>query len=71
MSAEQLTAFFEKVKEDPELDEKLKGAADLDAASAIAKEACFDVEAADLMEMSDDQVAGIAGGHVGYGHALY
>lgn len=71
MSAEQLSAFFEKVKKDAGLEEKLKSAADLDAAAAIAKEAGFDVEATDLMEMSDDQVTDVAGGHVSYGHAIY
>jgi predicted ribosomally synthesized peptide with nif11-like leader len=71
MSAEQLAAFFEKVKADPVLEEKLKAAAGLDAAAAVAKEAGFAVDAADLMGMSDEQVTDVAGGHVRYGHAIY
>ena len=37
MSEEQLKSFLEKVKTDTSLQEKLKGAADADAALAIAK----------------------------------
>jgi predicted ribosomally synthesized peptide with nif11-like leader len=47
MSAEQLSAFFEAVKADAGLEEKLKAASDLDTAVAIAKEAGFDVSKAD------------------------
>ena len=36
MSKEQLSAFFEALKADAGLQEKLKGAADLDAAVAMA-----------------------------------
>ena len=43
MSEEQLTALLAKIKEDAGLQEKLKGAADLDAAVALAKEAGFDL----------------------------
>jgi predicted ribosomally synthesized peptide with nif11-like leader len=43
MSEEQLSALLAKMKEDAGLQEKLKGAADLHAAVAIAKEAGFDV----------------------------
>jgi predicted ribosomally synthesized peptide with nif11-like leader len=39
MSKEQLSALLAKLKDDAELQEKLKGAADLDAAIALAKEA--------------------------------
>jgi len=70
MSEEQLTALLAKLKEDVGLQEKLKGAADLDAAVAMAKEAGFDVSKADwlryqarqTLEMSDDQLEGVAGG---------
>ena len=48
MSEEQLKAFLEKVKADTSLQEKLKGAADADAALAIAKEAGFSISADDL-----------------------
>ena len=48
MSEEQLAALLAKLKDDVGLQEKLKGAAHLDAAVAIAKEAGFDVSKADL-----------------------
>ena len=70
MSEEQLSALLAKLKEDAGLQEKLKGAADLDAAVAIAKEAGFDVSKADwlkyqenqTLELSDEELEGIAGG---------
>ena len=48
MSEEQLKAFLEKVKADTSLQEKLNGAADVDAVLAIAKEAGFMISADDL-----------------------
>ena len=71
MSEEQLTALLAKLKEDAGLQEKLKGAADLDAAVALAKEAGFDVSKADwlkyqakqTMELSDEELEGVAGGN--------
>ena len=70
MSEEQLSALLAKLKDDAGLQEKLKGAADLDAAVAIAKEAGFDVIKADWLrhlqeqtfKLSDEQLEGIAGG---------
>ena len=70
MSEEQLTALLAKLKEDAGLQEKLKGAADLDAAVALAKEAGFDVSKADwlkyqakqTLELSDEELEGVAGG---------
>ena len=70
MSEEQLTALLAKLKEDAGLQEKLKGAADLDAAVAITKEAGFDVSKADwvkyqgskTLELSDEELEGVAGG---------
>jgi predicted ribosomally synthesized peptide with nif11-like leader len=69
MSAEQLSAFFEAVKADAGLQEKLKSAADLDAAVAIAKEAGYEVSKAEWlkaqasqMEMSYEELAGVTGG---------
>jgi len=52
------------------LQEKLKGAADLDAVLAIAKEAGFDIskaawlryQANQTLELSDEELEGIAGG---------
>ena len=70
MSEEQLSALLAKLKEDAGLQEKLKGAGDLDAAVAIAKEAGFDVSKADwlkyqakqTLELSDEELEGVAGG---------
>jgi predicted ribosomally synthesized peptide with nif11-like leader len=70
MSEEQLSALLAKLKEDMELQEKLKGADDLDAFLAIAKEAGFDVSKADwlrhqakqTLELSDEELEGVAGG---------
>ena len=70
MSEEQLTALLARIKGDAGLQEKLKGAADLDAAMAIAKEAGFDLSNADwikyqeqqTMELSDEELKGVSGG---------
>jgi predicted ribosomally synthesized peptide with nif11-like leader len=70
MSEEQLSALLAKLKEDEGLREKLKGAADLDAAVAIAQEAGFDVSKADWLKyqakqtlgLSDEELEGVAGG---------
>ena len=70
MSEEQLAALLAKLKDDAKLQEKLKGAADLDAAVALAKEAGFDVTNADwlkhqakqTLELSDEELEGMAGG---------
>ena len=70
MPEEQLTALLAKIKEDAGLQEKLKGAADLDAAVALAKEAGYDVSKADWLkyqakqtiELSDEELEGVAGG---------
>ena len=68
MSEEQLAALLAKIKDDAGLKEKLKGAADLDAAIALAKEAGFDVSKADwlkyqaeqTLELSDEELEGVA-----------
>jgi len=70
MSEEQLTDLLAKIKEDVGLQEKLKGAADLDAAVAMAKEAGFDVskaawlryQANQTLELSDEELESITGG---------
>ena len=69
MSEEQLTALLAKLKDDAGLQEKLKDAANLDAAVAMAKEAGFDVSKADCLrhqakqtlEMSDEELEEVAG----------
>jgi predicted ribosomally synthesized peptide with nif11-like leader len=73
MSEEQLSALLAKLNEDPGLREKLKGAADLDAAVGMAKEAGFDVSKDDYerylanqtVELSDEELEGVSGGIVG------
>jgi predicted ribosomally synthesized peptide with nif11-like leader len=70
MSEEQLAALLAKLKDDAGLKEKLKGAADLDAVLAIAKEVGFDIskaawlryQANQTLELSDEELEGIAGG---------
>jgi predicted ribosomally synthesized peptide with nif11-like leader len=70
MSEEKLSAFLAKLKDDTGLQEKLKGAADLDAVVAIAKDSGFEVSKEDLLshqanqplELSDEDLAGVAGG---------
>ena len=70
MSEEQLAALLAKLKDDEGLQEKLKGASDLDAVLVIAKEAGFDVSKADwlkyqaqrTLELSDEDLEKVAGG---------
>jgi predicted ribosomally synthesized peptide with nif11-like leader len=70
MSEEQLAALLAKLKDDAGLQEKLKGAADLDAVLAIAKEVGFDIskaawlryQAKQTIELSDEELEGVAGG---------
>ncbi len=70
MSEEQLAALLAKLKDDAGLQEKLKGAADLDAVLAIAMDAGFDVskaawlryQAKQTLELSDEELEGIAAG---------
>ena len=70
MSEEQLSALLSKIKQDKTLQERLKGAADIDAALSIAKEAGFDVSKADWLrrqaqkslELSDEELEAVSGG---------
>ncbi|MCP9815045.1 Nif11-like leader peptide family natural product precursor [Synechococcus lacustris] len=70
MSEEQLAALLTKLKDDEGLQEKLKGASDLDAVLVIAKDAGFDISKADWLryqakqtiELSDEELEGVAGG---------
>ena len=70
MSEEQLTALLAKLKDDAGLQEMLKGATDLDAAVAIAKEAGFDMSKVELLEyldsqtveLTDEELEGVTGG---------
>jgi len=73
MSEEQLAALLAKLKDDTGLQMKLKGAADLDAVLAIAKDAGFDINKADwlkyqakqTLELSDEELGNVAGGFGG------
>ena len=70
MPEEQLSALLAKLKDDAGLREQLQGAADLDAAVAIAQEAGFNVNKADWLkyqakqapELNDDELEKAAGG---------
>jgi predicted ribosomally synthesized peptide with nif11-like leader len=70
MSEEQLSALLARLKDDAGLQEKLKGAADLDAAVTLAQEAGFDVTKADWLKhhakqtlgLSDEELEAVAGG---------
>jgi predicted ribosomally synthesized peptide with nif11-like leader len=70
MSDDQLKVFLEAVRADAALQEKLKGAADLDDAVAIAKEAGFYVtnedwlkyQANQTVELSDVELESLSGG---------
>ena len=70
MSDKQLSAFLEALNLDAGLQEKLIGAADLDAAVAIARQVGFDVSKADflkaqasqILELRDEELAGAVGG---------
>ena len=70
MSEEQLAALIAKLKDDEGLQEKLKGASDLDAVLVIAKDAGFDIskaawlryQAKQTIELSEEELEGVAGG---------
>lgn len=70
MSEAQLSAFISALKADVGLQERLKSAKDLDGAVTIAKECGFAINKDALLkyqaqfttELSDDEVAGVAGG---------
>ena len=74
MSELQLSALLAKLKEDVALREKLRGAADLDAALVLTKEAGFDVTKAEWigyqanrsLELSDQALEGVAGGTMSF-----
>ena len=67
MSEEQLAALVAKLKDDEGLQDKLNGAADLDAVLEIAKEAGFNISKAawlsyQTLALSDEELEGVAGG---------
>jgi predicted ribosomally synthesized peptide with nif11-like leader len=77
MSEEQFSALLAQLQEDSGLMEKFNGAADLDAAVAIANEAGFDVSADDWHQyqagqgsISAEELAAISGGKNSPKHIL-
>ena len=70
MSEEQLSALLAKLLDDEGLQEKFKGAADLDDALAMAQEAGFAVSKADwlkyqakqTLELSDEDLESVSAG---------
>lgn len=69
MSEKELSSLLAKLKEDVGLQEKLKGAADFDAAVEIAKQAGFDITVSDWLQfetsqftLSDEELETVAGG---------
>ena len=66
MSEEQVNAFTEAIRTDPALQEKIKGAADADAAVAIAQEAGFAISRDEIYWLlTEEALEGVVGG-VGY-----
>lgn len=74
MSEEQISALLVRLKQDSVLLERLRGASDLETAIAIVREAGFDVSKSDwqryqsghVLELSDDELEGVAGGCQGW-----
>ena len=66
MSLEQLRAFVAKAKDDTSLQEKLKGASDANAVTAIAESAGYKISAEDIekftSDLTDKELEGVAGG---------
>ena len=74
MSEEQLKAFLEKVKGDTSLQEKLKAAADFEAALAMAKEAGFSITVDELQtfsKLSEEELENVSGGNSDNKHCYY
>jgi predicted ribosomally synthesized peptide with nif11-like leader len=70
MAEQQITALLARIKDDAGLREKLQGAANLEAAQILAKEAGFDVSKAEwlryhasqTLELSDAELESVSGG---------
>jgi len=67
MSEDQLSALLAKLKEDAGLREKLMGAADLEDAIAIAKEAGLELtfKSDEMSNLEDHELELVAGGSAG------
>ena len=68
MSEEQLKAFIAKVKNDQSIQEKLKAAKSTDDILIIAKEQGHEIAADKIVDFSDEELEGVAGG---YGETLW
>lgn len=72
MSEDQFAALLARLRDDAELRQKLGSAVDLEAATAVAKEAGFEVSQADWLqlqpnregELDDAELESLAGGMV-------
>ncbi len=68
MSEEQLKAFWEALRADTFLQEKIRATTDPDSIASIAKEAGFEITADEVKEaqgkLSEEQLKGVAGGAV-------
>ena len=62
MSLEQLKAFLEKVKGDSNLQDKLKAAKSPEDVVGIAKEHGHEFTADKIIELSEKELEGVAGG---------
>ena len=70
VSEEQLTCLIAKISADAMLQEKFRSAADLDSTALMAQEAGFDVtkedlikfQAAQTVELSDEELEEVSGG---------
>ena len=67
MSEAQVNAFMEAIRADAALQEKVSGAADADAAVAIAQEAGYSISREEIYWLlTEEALEGVVGG-VGYG----
>ncbi|QNI55214.1 nif11-like leader peptide domain protein [Synechococcus sp. BIOS-E4-1] len=67
MSLEQLKAFLAKVKDDSNLQKKLKAAKSPDDVVGIAKEHGHEFTADKIEELSQEELEGVSGGGTGMG----
>ena len=70
MSLEQLKAFLEKVKVNPNLQDKLKAAKSAEDVVGIAKEHGHEFTADKITELSVEELEGVAGGYSAYCQAF-
>ena len=72
MSEEQVNAFMEAIRADAALQEKVSGAADADAAVAIAQEAGYSISREEIYWLlTEEALEGVVGGQTLPGSGLY